>query len=257
MQLSLDQLISGNLYALLLILVRIGGALMLMAGFGESFVPTRIRLLFAVLLSLILLPLVGTNMPQPPAQVGTMLRHIGGEVMVGVLIGIISRLMVSALDMAGTMIAFSINLSNIFGYNLAMSTQSSAVANFLGLVGLTVLFAADMHHSMLRILAGSYATFPPMVMPAAGDLSEVITRLVGYSFKLAVQLTVPFMVVGIMINLSFGLIGKLVPSLQVFFLATPAVVGFGFLLLAIALPTMMAWFLQSYDNSFSVLLRPN
>jgi flagellar biosynthetic protein FliR len=72
-----------------------------------------------------------------------------------------------------------------------------------------------------------------------------------------VQLTVPFMVVGIMINLSFGLIGKLVPSLQVFFLATPAVVGFGFLLLAIALPTMMAWFLQSYDNSFSVLLRPN
>jgi flagellar biosynthetic protein FliR len=79
-------------------------------------------------------------------------------------------------------------------------------------------------------------------------------KLVGYSFLVALQISVPFVMLGVLMQLSFGLINRLVPSLQVFFLATPAVVASGFALLAIALPGMSAWFLRSYDNSFSFIL---
>ncbi len=253
-QYSLDQLLSGNLYALLLIFMRIGGAMMFLAGLGESFIPARVRLGLSMLISLLLLPILGSQLPEPSAQLGIVFHQLATELVIGFTIGLVSRLMLAALASAGTFIAFQVNLSNVFTHDVTMAAQGSVIANFLSLVGLVAIFATDLHHGALRSLADSYNLFPPLITPAAGDLADMMGKLVSYSFLVALQLSIPFVMLGVLMQLSFGLINRLVPSLQVFFLATPAVVASGFALMAIALPGMLAWFLQSYDNSFSFIL---
>ena len=71
---------------------------------------------------------------------------------------------------------------------------ASIVGNFLAVLGLTLLFATDLHHLLIAALHDSYALFRPGEIPLTGDVAALTTRTVAAAFRIGVQLSAPFIV---------------------------------------------------------------
>jgi len=108
----LDQLLPNDLFAIALVFMRIGAAMMLLPGFGESYVPPKVRLLIALALALIVAPVVSTSLPSMPGDVLSLFVLAAGEIAVGLFFGALARTLVSALHVAGVVIGFQTSLAS-------------------------------------------------------------------------------------------------------------------------------------------------
>ena len=102
----LAELLSLNVYAFLLVFTRLGAALMMLPGFGELSVSTRVRLVFALALTVVILPLVIDHLPPLPEQPVMLVVLLAGQIFIGLAIGMMARIRVAALQVAGTVIAY-------------------------------------------------------------------------------------------------------------------------------------------------------
>src|SRR5271154_1812079 len=113
----LQQILSADIYKWMMIFARLGAGAMLMPGFSSTVVPIRVRLVFALILSFILLPVLGPKLPSAPVGPMALFLLIATEITIGVFIALITQILVSALDFAGTSIGFSIGLTNVFTFD--------------------------------------------------------------------------------------------------------------------------------------------
>ena len=88
-------------FAALLIFARTGAIIMLLPGIGEGFVPARIRLAFAFLFALMLFPVLGGQVGAVPDSNGAMFAQIFREILIGLMIGTLLKMMLAALGIAG------------------------------------------------------------------------------------------------------------------------------------------------------------
>ena len=108
---TLAEFLPANVFAVMLVFVRIGGAIMLLPGFGDAYVPARYRLLLAIFLSLILTTSLAPLLPPAPAQPAALVVLLGGEIAIGLFFGVVARTLLAALDIAGNIISFQLGLS--------------------------------------------------------------------------------------------------------------------------------------------------
>ena len=97
-----DQVWAGGL-----ILARVGAILMLIPGIGEAYVPPRVRLSLALVISLALWPIVSGSLPPLPAEMSAMIGWILREVITGLMIGLLLRMFMTALATAGEIVSMS------------------------------------------------------------------------------------------------------------------------------------------------------
>ena len=89
-----------------------------------------------------------------------------------------------------------------------------------------------------------------------GDFSEMISRTMAQTFKLAFQLATPFLVFGLMFYVGMGLLARLMPQMQIFFIALPLQILLTSVLLALSLSAMMIWYLDHLEAGIASFLRP-
>src|SRR5436309_1219260 len=106
----LSHFLISELFAFLLIFCRLGSAIMLLPGFGEAYVAPRIRLMLALMFSLILTPVI--HFPPAPATVSGLLFLMTGEILAGLFIGGLARMLIAAMHVAGTVIAYQSSLAS-------------------------------------------------------------------------------------------------------------------------------------------------
>src|ERR1700722_5151870 len=111
MQSLLQDIVVGHFFAFLLIFMRLGTALMIMPGIGDSFVAPQVRLGFALAMSFVLTPFLMPQLPALPGQTIAMVELLCTEAFVGVFLGLIMRIMISALDTGGMVISIQAGLS--------------------------------------------------------------------------------------------------------------------------------------------------
>jgi len=225
--------------AFLLVFARTGGMLMLMPMIGERFVPVRMRLVFALFLSLmLLLPLKATLSSAANFDSGVF-GVLFIELLIGLGIGLMVRMLVLAAEMASQFIAQSLGLSLGEALNPSYQSQSSALGMFLSLLLVTFLFLTDAYQAVIGAIAGSYTALPPGAAFQTGDVSRLATETLGNALLLAVQISAPFLAFGMLLNAGLGLVAKLMPQIQVTFLAVPISILAGFALLIVVLGTLI------------------
>jgi flagellar biosynthetic protein FliR len=257
MQNFLQELVVGNIFAFLLIFMRFGLALMIMPGIGDSFVSPMIRLLFALAISFVLTPVLASHLPAMPSSTGVLLMLLMTEAFIGVFIGLVMRILVSALDTAGTIVSIQAGLSNSTLFNPTTDSQGSIMSAVYSSLGVTVMLAADVHHQMLSAVVDSYQMFPASgVFPDMGNLSEVISKTVTVAFKIGVQMSIPFLIVGTLVQVGLGLLGRLMPQVQVFFLAMPLQIFLSLLMLVMVISAGIMYWLNGYDTILTQSLLP-
>jgi flagellar biosynthetic protein FliR len=117
------------------------------------------------------------------------------------------------------------------------------------MLGVVLLLSTNMYHFMLASVVESYQAFPvESALPSMQDFSDAIVQSVSVAFKIGIQLSLPFIVVGLLMQIGFGLLGRLMPQIQVFFLALPLQIWLSLIILALALSTGMLYWLGSYEE---------
>ncbi len=257
MQSILNDIIVGNIFAFLLIFMRFGTALMIMPGIGDGFVSPNVRLIFALALSFILTPvLTMTGLPKLPSGTADMIMLLVSEAIIGLFLGTVMRILVSALDTAGSVISIQAGFSNALVFNPVTATQGSITGGLYSVLGVTLLLATNLHHMMLAGVVDSYQTFPATgVLPNVKDMSDTVVRATSESFKIGVQIAMPFLIVGLLIQIGFGLLGRLMPQIQIFFLALPLQIWISLVLITMTLSAGIMYWLASFEGLAAQLLR--
>jgi len=179
---------------------------------------------------------------------GPVLLMLGQEVLIGVVLGLTARLTISALQVAGSVIAQQLGLGFVTAVDPTQGQQGVILGNFLTLLGVTLVFAADLHHLVIAALNDSYALFKPGEVPVLGDVASLLTTTVASAFRIGVQLAAPFLVFGLLFNLGLGVLSRLMPQMQVFFIGMPVSILVGFLILLLVVGAMMMTFLAYVEG---------
>ncbi len=245
----LTVLLPGEVFGVLLVFVRVGAAMMLLPGIGEPFVSARLRLLLALLLSLLVAPVLSSALPALPDSPAALALLILGEAMIGIFLGTVTRFFIAALTTAGMMIAYTSALANALINDPSAAQQGSIAGSFLTLVALLLIFALDLHHLMLRALVESYRLFVPGEALPLADFADMISRVMSGTFLLAFQMATPFIAVATIFYLGIGLLSRLMPQVQIFFVAMPLQIALGLIVLSLAVPYVMRWFAGRFEET--------
>jgi flagellar biosynthetic protein FliR len=250
----LDQILPGGVFALALVFARIGAMVMVLPVFGEMYVSSRIRLILALFLTVLIAPQAGT-LPALPAQASMLIPLVGGEVLLGLAIGGIARMVMTALHVAGSIIAVQSGLAVAQNVDPTQGTQSVVPANFVIMTGTTVIVLADLHHLLIGAVAESYRLFPVAAPLAVGDLATLATGVVADTFTLGLQMSAPFLAFGIVFNVLLGVMNRLMPVMQVFFIAMPLQLPLAFLLFAATIGLSISLFADRFVDALGPLVR--
>jgi flagellar biosynthetic protein FliR len=232
--------------AFVLAFARIGAMVMLLPGLGEQNIPVRVKLSIALLLTLIILPLHRQAYQVDLQSMAALMVLMVHEIVIGIVLGATARVTLSALQVAGAVIAQQMGLGFVQSVDPTQGQQGVLIGNFLTMLGVTLLFATDTHHLVIAALNDSYQVFAPGEIMPSGDVAALATRAFTAAFRIGLQLSAPFLVFGLVFNVGLGVLARLMPQMQVYFVGVPLSIFAGFLIFGIVIVAMMGTFLDYF-----------
>lgn len=227
---------------------------MLMPGIGEAYISPTIRLGLALLVSLVMVPALIPVLPQAPGSILGLGLLLAAEIIVGALIGLLCRLMLSAMHMAGTIISMQSGLSAAMMFDTTQAAQGTLLGNLLSMTSLAFWFALDFHHLMLSALFDSYSLFEAGTYIHMGDTSTLYARMMVDAFSIALRISGPILLVMTLLNFAGGLLSRLMPAMQIFYLLIPIQLMLTFYLLHSLADGFFGSYLEYVESGLTRLL---
>jgi flagellar biosynthetic protein FliR len=238
---------SDQLTVLLLTFARIGTICMLMPGLGETYVSPRIRLSFALAVTLIVSVTVGKLLPPLdgfPDVIGAMVS----EITAGLIFGGAMRMFLAAPQIAGQLTSQLTSLSNIFASGAPLMEASSILGAWFVVGAILFTFVSGLHYLMIDAMAVSYMVIPLGGFPNMGDAANALVKVFAGAFALGIQMAAPFILLSVIFNLGVGLINKMLASLPLYFVAMPISILGGLYVLAYAMGPVLAAFRAAFSG---------
>ncbi|MDT7953161.1 MAG: flagellar biosynthetic protein FliR [Acetobacteraceae bacterium] len=239
-------------FALALVLCRVGMVVMLVPGLGEIEAPMMVRAGLALGIAILLVPAVASRVPSvPDGMAGP--EMVAAELLTGLALGWLARLPALALGMAGAIISVLIGLANVLQPDPALGGQSTALARLFGIAAPVVILASGLYTLPLSALAGSYNLIGPGGGLPAGDTADLFIKVAGGALGLALQLSAPFLVAGIVFQVAVGLVARVAPQLQAFSIAAPGQILGGLVLLGLLASRILSTWSSGVSASWATL----
>lgn len=231
--------------AFLLLFARVGAVLMLLPVFSEDAVPGRIRLLLAIGMTLGLWGVLGPVTRAASTDAAAFPGLLVAELVTGLAIGTLVKIMFSAVAMAGSLISTQIGLSSAIVFDTSQGGQAALLSKFVSVAAAVLCMSMHLHHLWIGAIIESYRTFPVGGMPAAPDFLRAALDAAGRATALGIGLAAPLIVYGIVFNVALGLATRLAPAIQLFFIVQPLNLLLGLAVTAMTLGTLLATFAQA------------
>jgi flagellar biosynthesis protein FliR len=229
---------------------RIGACLMLMPGFSSSRVPVQARLFLAVAITLALAPMLLSRLQMTLPDVSEVRRLglLASEIATGALIGLMGRVFYLALQFTASAAAMFIGFGAMPGTPVEDTEPTSAFATIITLTATVLFFLTDQHVEVLRALVASYSALPPTEFVGADIALGRLAQTLENAFILGLQISSPFIVYTVIINLGVGIANKLIPQIPVYFISLPFVLAGGLILLYFIVGEFLRLFVAGFHG---------
>jgi flagellar biosynthesis protein FliR len=223
-----------------LVLARLITAISLTPFLGGRAVTGKIKVGLAVLITALLFPTVVPQ--QSVGQMNTLLMMclLVKEAMIGAILGFLSQVVFFSVQMAGAMIDYGRGMSQATFFAPQLETNVSLLGQLQFQAALVLFLVFNGHLLFLRGLAASFRNVPVLEFPrfSSGTLAgvEQMARYTGQSLLIAIQLSAPALLALFLVDISFGMLGKVASGFHVHSESQPvkALLGLGIVLLALA-----------------------
>ncbi len=207
--------------------VRIGAFLMVMPLVGGNFVPLRVRLLLAIVLTIVIAPTLRTTVTQDVLSAAGLVT-VTQEIGIGVVMGFLVQLVFDAIALGGQVIGMSMGLGFAVFLDRARGVSVPVLGQLFLMLGMLIFLALDGHLSMIQLLAKSFQAWPisehGLTMPIIAELLAWTGNLFVFGLKIALPAITALLVV----NLSFGVMSRAAPTLNLFAVGFPVAMLLGF-----------------------------
>ncbi len=218
-----------------LILMRVAPVIFLMPLFHSRNIPIRVKAGLTLIISLVLLPTVKIGPEAFPSEPLSFILFVLLEMMIGFLLGFSVRLTFAGLQLAGELAGFQMGFGMARVMDPQSGSESTVVTEFYYLIGLLLFLAADGHHWFFKALAQSLHVLGPGEFQLQAGLMDLLIRLSGRMFVLAIQIVAPIMAVMFLLQIALGIVSRMIPQVNVLMSSFPLTIGLGLLFVGLSI----------------------
>lgn len=224
----------------LLVLARVAGIFSIAPVLGQHQVPGQVRIILAAALALAIAPIA--PMPDPGVLSGNLQFVLAAvrEGMVGLAIGFIAQLVVSAVIIAGEMIDYQMGFGLSGSVDPITNVQMPTIAKFLQMVVTIVFLVVGAHHFLIKALADSFLIIGTGESVNFGAAAMPVWDLFMQVFLTGLKVAAPIVGVLLLCDLALGLAARTTPQMNLLMVGFPIKMGVGILAMLVALPIFHA-----------------
>lgn len=241
---------STTLLSVFLVFCRIGACLMLLPGYSTAQVPPQVRLFIAFGLALAISPgLVPEIVPlMREAGDDARLLLIVTEIANGLMIGLLGRVFLLALQFAGNFVANAIGMGQALGAPMEEGTPLPALVPLITMTATVMIFSLNLHAEVILALVASYATIPVALGFSVRSGLMALADNLDETFWLCLRIASPFVLYAIIVNFAIGLANKMTPQIPIYFISLPFVLAGGLVLLGFSIGDFLTVFVAGFRN---------
>jgi flagellar biosynthetic protein FliR len=250
-QLPVLAIVSG----ILTISVRLSGLMLFAPFLGSTAIPSRVKAILVLALTLLLFPTVGQSMGTHPLAEWPLLVFM--EFMIGVGMGIATNVVFEAVQMTGQVLGVQMGYSLVNILDPQTQVDTTVMALFYQSIVMLLFLRMDVHYWLLRAICNSFIYLPAGSTHLSSMFTMAVLKIGGQIFGLGIQIAAPVLSATLVADIVLGLLGKASPQLPLMLLG-PAVKSLLGLLILIA--TLKYWpdlfrrlFMESLMNGERIL----
>ncbi len=227
-------------YLFFLIIIRVSGIFVTAPVLSSENVPRMLRIYLALICALILFSVLPqTNIIFDRLNTVDYFLLAFKELMIGLLMGFIPRVMFAAIDFAGTVTGFLMGLSVANVVDPQTDLQVSIIASLEGLLATLLFIVIDGHHIFFEVLTFSYQEIPIGGFLFSGNKIDFIMRVMSDLVIIGLQLGAPLIVALLFANVIMGFMARSIPQMNVFIVGFPFTIGLGLIMLIVGMPHLI------------------
>jgi flagellar biosynthetic protein FliR len=248
---ELNALIAAFFYPLARILALLASA----PPYNNASFPTRIRLILALAIALIIAPTVGypAVLPAVSPASGAGLLILAEQMLIGYAMGFSMRLVFGAVDLAGSTFSVQMGLGFATSYDPTNASQTAVVSEMLAILVLLMFVAIDGHLMILSILVESFQVLPIGTLPGSASWTN-LAKAGGLVFSSGLLLALPIIVALFITNTALGILARVAPQLHVIVIGFPLTIALGFSALYVCLPYLFGPLVELFETGFATML---
>jgi len=245
-----------------LIFVRTAAMIFFIPFLGARNVPRVFKIGLSLMMSLILIGIVKIDAAIISADLITMTAGIAGEIIIGFTIGLIAKLLFSALEMAGEIIGFQMGFSIVNVIDPQTSTYVPIIGQFHTIMATLIFLTINAHHLFIAAIAESFTLVPPLRLALTDQMFAGIMTLSRDIFVLAIRIGAPVIVALFITNIALAIVSKTMPQMNVMMVGFPITIAGGLLIMVLSMPLFSNLVQRAFEgmkgdffNVLSVMVR--
>jgi len=221
---------------------------------GESTIPARIKVGLAALIALVLAPALAP-MPDVPVASWHGLWISAQQVMIGLAVGLVMRLVFATIQAAGELIGLSMGLSFATFFDPSGGANTAVLSRLMNLLAMLLFLSLNGHLLMLHGLIHTFDVLPIGETALHRDGWGVLLAFSGHVFAVGLLLALPLMVTLLAINLALGILNRTAQQLSVFAVGFPISLSTGLILLIVILPQISPFLQHLFQQGYETITR--
>jgi flagellar biosynthetic protein FliR len=195
---------------------------------GDNMVPVTVRVLLSLALAVVILPLVQGYQIDPFSLQGVVAT--AEQALIGFAIGLAFHMTMAIVMVLGYLVSSQMGLSMATMNDPMNGTSSDVISSLLYMLCIIVFFSVDGHLVLTSVLGESFRAWP---VGSGFQLIalQALALNVAWVFSAALLLAIPVVFSTLIVQVGFGFLNRVAPSLNLFSLGFSLVTLFGLLML--------------------------
>ncbi len=223
-------------YTFLLVFSRTSGLVAVAPILGSRSIPRTVKAGLALVLSLAIVPLQEEHTFNPPTHLLVLTTQVVGEAMVGLVIGYLARLFFAAVEIAGTLIDTQMGFGFLQLANPFAEQPNSILSVFQYQLATTLYLLMNGHLLLINSVIDSFTLIAPGTFAPTAAFGSGFVTILQAVMLLCLRVALPAIGVLLLMEIAFGIMARLVPTLNIFVVGAPGKILIGLTTVSILLP---------------------